>query len=249
MKTPRSRQRRRTYLPISVCLCLLTAAAAAAASTLSVTPVRVVVPPGHDTTSLTLTNAGRRPETFQIRAFLWTQGQSGPQLTPTTRVQFSPPMGTLAGGASQIVRLMVPRPAARKEGSYRLFIDQLPPPTAIGGVTMVLRLSIPVFVEPSGKASASVRWRLHRRQGLLWLTAINAGRRHILIRELRLRGTGCTIGGVHGGAFAYLLADSIRRWPVRCPNAAAHNIRSLHLSMQTPSGTATVQLPISAPKR
>lgn len=247
---PRALHRQdRRYLPASVLVSLLVASVTATASTLSVSPVRVVVVPGNDITSLTLRNGGRRAETFQIRAFVWKQGRNGSQLIPTTRLEFSPPMGTLRGGATQIVRLKVPRPMGRTEDSYRLFIDQLPPPTAIGGVTMVLRLSIPVFVEPRGNVAPAVRWRLLRHQGRLWLSAINAGGRHIVVRDLRLHGMDCRIKDMQGRAFAYVLADSIRRWPVACPEGVVGARRSVRLSMRTSYGTVTVPLSTFASKR
>lgn len=247
----RTERHPRSLPPALALLSLCASMGVAAAATLSVSPVRVVIAPGRRTGSLTLSNVGRRSESFQIRAFLWKQGPHGTKLIPTTRVQFSPPMGTLAGGARQIVRLSVPRATHGLEQSYRLFIDQLPPPESIGGVTLLLRLSIPVFVESRRSSAAAVRWRVLRHQGHVWLTAFNAGGRHTVIHDLRFRGTKCIVGRVAGATFAYLLAESTRRWPVHCPDLAQQGEPSarLSLSMRTPHGTVSVPLSAPAPKR
>ena len=52
-----------------------------------------------------------------------------------------------------------------QEATYRILIDQIPPPVEPGIVHMVLRLSIPIFVLPSNRAFPDVRFHVERTAG------------------------------------------------------------------------------------
>ncbi len=72
----------------------------------------------------------------------------------------SPPAVTIAPGASQVARLILRKPPEGKEATYRLLVDQIPPPAAPGTVRVALRLSIPVFAEPATRAVAHVQYHV-----------------------------------------------------------------------------------------
>lgn len=219
----------------------LGAAADARAAALTVAPVSLRMAPGQMTTSLTLTNDGAHAIAYQIRAFAWDQAGGDDHLSATGAIQFSPPLGTLAAGASQVVRLLLRQPAQAGEASYRLLIDQLPPPSAPGTVSMVLRLSIPVFAEPQGRVAARLDWRVDDSDGRLRLVAANRGGAHAIVRDLRLRAADGRPLQVDIGAFAYVLPGAVREWTV-AGGAAPGSV--LKLSARTDQGPITAEVPV-----
>src|SRR5271170_5381458 len=86
---------------------LLHAGSAATAQSLAVLPVNILFSPGQKASSLTVTNKGTSETAIQIRAFAWTQTVSDDQLTESDAVVLSPPLATIAPGASQVVRLIL----------------------------------------------------------------------------------------------------------------------------------------------
>lgn len=214
----------------------------AAAATLTVVPVSIRMVPGQMITSLTLSNGGDHPIAYQVRAFAWNQDGGSDHLVSTSAIQFSPPLGTLAVGASQVVRLLLREPARAREAAYRLLIDQIPAPSAPGTVNMVLRLSIPVFAEPPGRALARLDWRVDDSDGRLRLVAANRGAAHAIVRDLQLRGGDGQALRVDIGAFDYVLPGAVREWTVRADGAATAPGSVVKLSARTDQGPIAADL-------
>lgn len=220
----------------------------ALASALTVAPVSITMAPDQMTTTLTLSNSGGHAVAFQVRAFAWDQQGGGDHLAATDVLQFSPPLGTLAAGADQVVRLLLRSPAQGAEASYRILIDQIPPPASPGTVSVVLRLSIPVFAEPAGRVSPDLHWRLDREANHWWLVAVNSGGRHEAVRNLALRTADGSRLKVENGALGYVLAGATRRWDVVLPAAAPALGTVLQLSAQTDHGPIDVDVPVAVAK-
>jgi len=155
---------------------------------LSVLPVNVFLSPGQKATSLTVTNKGESDTAIQIRAYAWSQkdGDGDFQLTSTNLVVLSPPIARIAPGASQVVRLILRQSPEKREDTYRILLDQIPPAAEPGVVHVVLRLSIPIFAQPAIRSFADVQFHLERKDGQIYLVAINAGNLHESIRDIVL---------------------------------------------------------------
>src|SRR6478735_4896835 len=102
-------------------LVFLALAYPACAQEISVDPINVRMAPGQGAAILTVVNQGNRETSFQIRAFGWQQNQlGGDQLTPTDELLASPPLATVAPGATQIVRLVLRHLPQIREATYRI---------------------------------------------------------------------------------------------------------------------------------
>jgi fimbrial chaperone protein len=208
-----------------------------AAATLEVAPVRHELAAARPLLMMTVTNRGAEPTTLQVRGFVWTQADGEDRLLPADDAVISPPMFTLAPGASQVVRGQLrPRAGDTREATYRLLIDELPSAQPEAAVRVALRLSIPVFVRPAQRAPADLGWQLDASG----LRAVNEGSNHERVRELSLRGAdGRTIAPLHA-APQYLLAGATRRWPLPERSIAAGE--ALVLRYVTDSGRVEVPL-------
>jgi fimbrial chaperone protein len=143
-------------------LCAGFGCATSQAQGLQVAPISVQFEPGQRSTTLTIANQNSVPVSVQLRAFMWDQNSPDDALTPTNDLAVSPPITEVGAGQTQLFRLLLRRPATGKEASYRLLFDQLPNTgdTTTPGIKVLLRLSVPVFVEPANPVTRNIAWRV-----------------------------------------------------------------------------------------
>jgi fimbrial chaperone protein len=232
---------RRQILAIALTAVLASAAgfAPAHASTLRVSPVGLDLPIGQNAATLSLFNDDQTPLNVQVRVFRWRQVDGKDVLEPATGVVASPPIAKVAPGMARTVRVvrLDPKLPDRQE-SYRLIVDELPPPLSDGGrqVTLLMRHSIPLFFAASdGKAKPE--WRLERPQDGPTITVANSGARHLRISNLRILDGAGDVLAERKGLVGYALPGSKMTWPTGAFAAAP----GLHLIADTDAG------PIDAP--
>jgi fimbrial chaperone protein len=210
-------------LAVALPLLLACWAGSAGAGSFQVNPVRVDLGPGTTSASVVVRNDGADPVVVQASAMRWTQqdGVDVYEVAPETIVV--PPIATIAPGATQIVRIGLRRaPDPSRELAYRLYVQELPPPSAPGfsGLQVALRIGLPVFVAPSTPASARVEWSAQRDgDAKLRLTARNLGNAHLQISDFALYRDGGGEPIARESLLSYVLAGETRHWVL--PLAAA----------------------------
>ena len=242
-------------------LCVLASATAfglspvpAFAGSFSVSPLRVELSAGAATGALTLRNRADQPVVVQAEAMLWEQADGQDQLTPTRDLLVSPAVFTLAGEGSQLLRVALRRaPDAGRQLSYRLLLTEVPTQPAEGssGLSVALRLSLPVFVAPaSGSAEPSLEWSLARAGGGLILTARNTGNAHARVLSFTAapdEGQGETLDQ---RVATYILPGQARSWPLGVadglPKAATEG-RRLRVKGAAEAGDVDVVVALDEP--
>jgi fimbrial chaperone protein len=218
----------------SLLLCL--SAGVATAEGLTVLPVTIQMAPGQMATNLTVRNEADAPTSLQVRAFAWSQSIQGEErLDPTTHLMASPPICTIAAGANQVVRLVLRQLPQGGEASYRILLDQIPPPAAPGTVRIALRLSIPIFAEPNVRAAPHLQWRIETGGGQAELVAANDGNRHEKILDISLLAAGRSLS-VEAGTSPYILPGAARRWRISRPTPALVPGSALRLTARADAG-------------
>ncbi|MDI1238537.1 MAG: fimbria/pilus periplasmic chaperone [Polaromonas sp.] len=219
---------------------------AASAQSLTVLPVNIEMAPQQMATTLTVVNQGDTETSVQIRAFKWMQPDGNEELTPSDEVLVSPPIATIAPGATQIVRLVLRRAPQDREATYRILLDQIPPAAAPGTVRIALRLSIPVFAAPATRVAANVQFRAESKAGQTYLVAVNDGNRRETIREITLKsndGGGLTTAA---SSSPYILAGATRRWPIGAPGRLPTAGETVHLTGRMDAGVIDQHVPVAA---
>lgn len=223
-------------------LLALTASMTCHAASFMATPVKLTVPPGANSTSLSLQNTADQPVLVQAEVAAWTQRGGEDVLTPSQDLVVSPPIFTVAPGSSQIVRIgLMKRPQSTSEVTYRLFLQEVPkpPPPGEQGVSVALRLGLPVFVLPKGGAAPKLSWSARARQGAVELQVTNGGTGHAQIIE-------CTLTAENGkpvaerALAAYVLAGQTRTWIFKTQGAWSGG--RLTLNAQTSAGPLSAQI-------
>ncbi|MEJ0002852.1 MAG: molecular chaperone [Pararobbsia sp.] len=218
-----------------------------AAATLQISPVMVELAAKDKASGLTLRNPGDQPIYGQVRVYTWHQVDGENVLAPTQDIVASPPLIRIPARAEQLVRLVRPAPAAdAAEHSYRLLIDELPEPDAgpADGVTIRLRYSVPVFVEPPGiVGTPRLTWSLQRGAKGWDLVVENTGTRRAQISAVELVEAGGTAHSLGRGLLGYALAGRTRRWRVAlAPDAALAGTLAIRAAVNAVPVSASVRV-------
>ncbi len=208
---------RRLIVGVASAFILCFAVGVASAVSLTVLPVTIQMEPGQMVTAVTIINKGDRDTAFQIRTFAWTQPNGRDVLEPTDALLASPPLGTVAAGGRQIVRVVLRQPPQGREASYRIWLDQIPHPAAPGTVRVALRLSIPIFAEPRTRVAPHVQWQVESGTGQPFLVGINDGTRHETVRDIKLEAPDGRVLKVMADVDSDILAGATKRWHIVTP--------------------------------
>lgn len=223
-----------------VCGCALTLCVAYPSRTgaqgLAVTPTLIEIPAGRSSAAIEVRNREANAVAVQLSAFSWSQPGGRDVLMDDPQLLVSPAIATIAPGGVQTFRIIVPPVARPIERSWRIILDQLPRPQPVSPpvsppLSVRLRLSIPIFAAPDGKAAPDIRW--HTADGVM--IARNAGNRRIRFGALAIDGA-----PLPAGPSPYLLPGAERHWMVG-PR------RPVRLAAQTDSGAIHAMLAPSAP--
>ncbi len=228
-------------LALAAALC--TAPAAVNAATLQVSPINVeVVAPGAAST-VTLGNEGEGIINAQVRVFKWVQINGKEQLIPTKDVVASPPALKIKQGGKGTVRIvrLVKSPATTEE-SYRLLVDEIPPPQKNGSaaVSFAIRHNIPVFFTSPG-LNSKLNWSASAKGGVLRIAAVNTGERRARLAQLSVAGASGKVS-VNDGLAGYVLGGGSNAWTIKTKAIAAGNTVKISAVGNDGPVEATVQV-------
>jgi fimbrial chaperone protein len=218
-------------------LVILMAVPAALPQSLSVSPVNVSLAAGVKNATLMIVNHAEEETSVQIRIFTWSQKDDGDQLSETPMVVVSPPIASIAPGGSQVVRILLRQPPQNREATYRILVDQIPNAAKAGGVRMVLRMSIPVFVLPAARAVSHLQFHLERDGDKVFLVCLNDGLRHDLLRDIALTAADGRKFKIAPGTPPYILSGVTHRWPIQVDGTLPKPGEVLHLTSSTDFGS------------
>ena len=130
---------------------------------LQVSPTRLEVPVDRRSAAVLVRNTGSTSVLLHVESMQWSQRGGEDQYVASTDLIVSPPVFSLAPGASQLVRVgRRERSPATEQSSYRVFIQEVPPAAEVAAqeLKVVLRIGIPALVTPVGTKPARPRWSL-----------------------------------------------------------------------------------------
>ena len=148
--------------PVLLGLLALFAGTCVQASSFTVSPTRIPLSAKHQAVTVRLLNLGDEPLTLQAHVVAWTLSENQDSYRDSDDVLINPPIVTLEPHKPQLIRLGLRRPFVEgDEIAYRLIVEEVPPAPKPGvmGLRTILRITIPIFVEPPGGARKQVEWK------------------------------------------------------------------------------------------
>jgi fimbrial chaperone protein len=192
----------------------------ASATSLEVKPIMIEAPAGVAASTLSLRNSGSEVLHAQLRVFRWNHETGKDELVPTREVVASPPFAKIAPGGDLLVRVVrTSKAPIAAEESYRLLIDELPPPGTSTGINLLVRYSMPVFFGTPVTGAPKVRWTVTPKGKEVVITATNEGSRRARISGLTLVGGNAPIASLGDGLNGYVLTGQTKQWTVPASKA------------------------------
>jgi fimbrial chaperone protein len=225
-----------------------------AAGSLAVSPLKIELGERERTAALTLRNGSPQSVVVQAQAYLWEQQGGEDRLSETQDLIVSPVVFTLAGEGSQLLRVALRRPVdPSSELSYRLVLQEVPQRSSpqSTGLSMALRLSLPVFVRADAVTSPSVNWSaIVDPDGNLVVTARNEGTAHLRLLGFEVAAEGNPAHVLRQPVASYVLPGQSRSWalqpetdPANGPQIADE--RTLRLKALTDDGDIEAELALA----
>lgn len=207
-----------------------------------VNPIRVQLSPAARSAALTVRNTGAEAVVVQVSVQAWAQQRGEDVLSPTNEVLVSPPIATIPAGSEQIVRVGLRRaPDEKQELSYRLFLQEVPPPPKPGfqGLQVALRIGLPVFVQPrGGPAKPLPVWDARLVEpGTISLRLRNDGNAHIQVSDVAMFVSGNKEPVASQASLTYVLPGQSRAWQLKTRDAGVKASQRLLLKASTDAGS------------
>jgi fimbrial chaperone protein len=216
---------------------------------LTIAPVLVELSPDRRVTSITISNPGDHPVSFQTQTLAWTQSDGADVYADSDELIVVPPIAEIGAGESQIFRVTFHAAPAPQERAYRLIFedvtDLVTAAHSAGGATIDIRInhSLPVFIAGPGRTRAVPRLGSCASLAPEMTVASrcvrldNDGNHYLQIKSLTVAGTDWR-KDLNSGA--RVLAGTWRQWTFEVPPAA---VGVLQVQADTSGGLVTFSLP------
>ena len=221
------------------------------AASIGVSPVRATLSANQKIETITVRNTGTEPMSVQLEVMSWSQQDGEDVFTATREVLANPPIFTVPPSGSQLIRAGLRRaPDARRELTYRIFLQELPPPPSpdFNGAKMLMRVSLPVFVLPEVAAQPALRWQAARTSdGALKISLTNIGNAHVQIANFSLSLPGSAQPWITQQSSTYVLHGQSRDWilPANAENPSPPPGAILQIFAQTDAGDMEAEVLIT----
>jgi fimbrial chaperone protein len=148
---------------------------------------------GSDTRSgvISVLNEGTGRFQVQMKAFRWDQDAEGKdQYTETNDLIFFPKIMVFEKPEERILRAGIKMPAATKEKTYRLFIEEIPEPKKADGtnIAVTIRFGVPIFVKPLKEEPKGEIEKVELAKGECRVPVKNTGNVHFIIEAVNIKG-------------------------------------------------------------
>lgn len=157
--------------------------ATAQASNFEIAPVVLELSSSRTAGVVKIVNNDNHDVSLQLRAYEWGQTDNKDDLKPTQNLIISPPIFSLAPGASQVIRIVSRQPSGENEVAFRMLIDEIPSAAEGATINFKFRISMPVFIAPTGGAKLKLDYDLRAGKPAK-LVVQNSGNRRARLLDL-----------------------------------------------------------------
>jgi len=208
----------------------------------SVQPLRIFLNPGKSTEVIQVRNDGDAPLSLQLRAYSWSQDEKGRDLyEPTDELIFFPKIMTLAEGEKRLVRVGVRGMPPEGEHPYRIYLEELPDPSATptSGLRTLLRVGVPVFRAPADTEHTGEVIDLELAQCRARFRVANRGNAHLMLKKVAVRAIGPQGNELDTGELKgwYVLAGNERPYTYMLPDEICGETQRLEVQIESDHGS------------
>jgi len=216
----------------------LTAASGALAGEWRVSPIRLDFDARGKSGVIIVINEGDEKINFQVKAAEWIQdGEGKDRYEETKEIIFFPRIMALDKKEERIVRAGIRIPATTKEKTYRLFIEEIPPPQKGEGVAVAIniRFGVPIFVKPLKESPKGEIEKVELSKGVLNVSLKNTGNVHFIVNSIDVKGKNAKGEETFSKELSgwYLLSGVKRLYTMPIPEVLCKEISGLEIELKT----------------
>jgi fimbrial chaperone protein len=229
---------RRILAPLLFAACALCVLVpgASMAGLFGISPIRLDLDRQNKTDSINVSNdETERNLDMQAKLYQWTQNEKGEDVyTESNDLVFFPRIFTVEKQDKRTIRVGLKAPAGATEKTYRLFIEELPPPPDPekkgAQILFVLRFGVPIFLRPDKEQPAGNIEGVEAAPDTAAVVVKNTGNQNFQIQLLSVKSDAGFEKQITGG---YVLAGVTKRFSVQFPPEMCAKHGKLHISMKT----------------
>ena len=221
---------------IAACALCLLMPVASIAGLFSISPIRLDLDRQNKTDSITVSNdEPERKIEMQAKLMEWTQDATGNDVyVESSDLVFFPRIFAVDKQDQRIVRVGLKVPSGAAEKSYRLFIEELPPPpdpaTKGAQILFVLRFGVPIFVRPDKEQFAGAIEGLQAGPTAATVVVKNTGNQNFQVQSLSVKSSAGYEKEIVGG---YVLAGATKHIVAPIPADICRKLGKLQIVMKT----------------
>jgi fimbrial chaperone protein len=222
------------------------------AGSFMVDPVRIDLDSSQTSSSLVLRNNDQEPAVIQVSLMAWSQINGEDVYTPTQDILITPPIVTIKPEADQIIRLALRRSLDHsQELTYRIFLQEVPPPPRSGfrGLQVALRMSVPIFVKSNKTLLPKMQWKMVyiSQEQVLRVELINNGNAHLHLYEFAIRNSGSDVNVMHQQTALYLLPGQHHEWLLKIDRSTLIGSSKITIKTKTENGEIEQEIELDKP--
>ena len=194
---------------------LFVAATTCQAGSIQLTPVRINLSAAAKVAVLTVRNTGDEESVMQVTLNKWTLDGQNYAYNQSQELIVTPATFRLAPGGQQIVRIgLRSSPPVDQEASYRLMVEEVPPPPSndVTQTRLVVRHDLPVFIAPTLAAKPAIDISIECAADGARLLLKNTGNVHAQLHNIVLEGVPAKNALGRWDTFDYLLPNAQKSW-------------------------------------
>ena len=214
-------------------------------------PIKLFLGGRAETAVLKVTNNGAEKVTIQLEAKEWSQDQNGKDAyTDTMDIIFFPKIVDIEKGEERIIRVGYKGDkSGSKEGTYRLFIQELPiaKPGEMA-LKFALNLSIPVFIKPLEVVKEISIQEVNLSEGRVLVKVRNSGNAHFIVSRIRAIGLGDSEAEVFSKDIDgwYILSGKIKTYAIDISEDECRKANQIKVSVQVEGESMDAKLDVNA---
>jgi fimbrial chaperone protein len=205
----------------------------------AILPLRIGLDAATRAAEVVVRNDDKQPLRMQVEAMSWRQDAEGrDRYEPAEGLIYFPRALEVPPGETRIVRLGIRAAPVSREETYRLFLEELPPPeqaAAPSGATLrvLLRVGVPVFVAPARIERRGEIASLEMKSAQVHAAVANGGNAHFAADRLELAALARDGTRLHAHQFQdrYFLAGVVKRLRTDIPRELCPQVAALELSV------------------
>lgn len=208
------------------------------AADFNINPVKIFFDAKQKSTVLKVKNNAEEKLTLQVNAVAWSQDEDGKDVySQTEDIILFPKIFSMEKDEERIIRIGIKVPPGTHEKTYRIYLEEIPPPRelTLTGATLrtLMKVGVPVFIAPLKASPEGKIEKVDISQGTLAFLVVNKGNLHYIMKGVKIEGfdrEGTQVFTTDLGGW-YVLSGRSKQFSVKVPRETCVKIANFNIEV------------------